>query len=141
MKWLIWNARGINNGTRGKELKNYLRTKNIKLAAIIETGVNENNARGVSHHIAPGWGMLNNYNAAINGRIWVLWDTSYYSVKLIKAEAQVLYCVVTNIRNDQEYAASIVYGYNKVEKGKQLWENLNEIDQITSIPWVIGGRL
>nr|XP_016449430.1 PREDICTED: uncharacterized protein LOC107774419 [Nicotiana tabacum] len=132
---------GINKWYKRKELKNYLKTKNIKFAGMIETRVKEQKAKGVSHHIAPGWEILYNYNVAVNGRIWVIWDTSYYSVKLIKAEAHVIHCVVKDIRKDHEYAVSIVYGFNAVEKRKQLWENLIEIDQMTSIPWVIGGIL
>lgn len=139
MKWIIWNIRGINKWYKRKELKNYLKTKNIKLAGIIETRVKENKAREVSHHIAPGWEMINNYNAKVNGRIWVIWDSNYYTVKLIKAEVQVVHCTVTNARNDEEYAISIVYGYNRVEKRRQLWDNLKQIDQMTTIPWIIGG--
>ncbi|XP_019242200.1 PREDICTED: uncharacterized protein LOC109237736 [Nicotiana attenuata] len=139
MRWLIWNVRGINKWHKRKELKNYLKNKNISLAGIIEIRVKEHNARSASHHIAPRWEIFNDYNAAINGRIWLLWDTNYYSVRVIKAEAQVLHCTVTNIRNDHEYAVSIVYGFNTVEQRKLLWDNLKEIEQMTSIQWVIGG--
>ncbi|XP_019251069.1 PREDICTED: uncharacterized protein LOC109229979 [Nicotiana attenuata] len=140
MKWIIWNVRGINKLYKKKELKNYLKTKNIKLVGIIEARVKENKARENSQHIAPGWEMINNYNAAVNGRIWVKYGLlTTITVKLIKAEAQVLHCTVTNAMRDEEYAISIVYGYNTVEQRRQLWDNLKAIDQMTTIPWIIGG--
>ncbi|XP_075106791.1 uncharacterized protein LOC107774419 [Nicotiana tabacum] len=52
----------------------------VTMECMIETRVKEQKAKGVSHHIAPGWEILYNYNVAVNGRIWVIWDTSYYSV-------------------------------------------------------------
>lgn len=83
--------------------------------------------------------MINNYSATINGRIWILWDPNYYDVKLIKAEAQVIHCTVSKTSNSGEYAVSIVCGYNTFEKRKQLWEDLKEINQRITIPWIIIG--
>lgn len=114
MTWLLWNVRGINKCYKRKELKNYLKIKNIKLAVIIETGVKEHKVKRVNCHIAPGWEILNNYNDAVNGRIWVIWDPNYYSVTLLKAEAQIIHCSVKDIMKDQECILSVVYGFNTI---------------------------
>lgn len=134
MKWLIWNVRGINKWYKRKELRNYLKIKNIKLAGFIETRVKKKNAKIISQHIAPGWEVINNYNAAVNGRICILWDPSCYDVKLIKTEAQMIHCTVSKVSNEGIYVVSIVYGFNTGKKRKQLWENLREINQMVNTP-------
>ncbi|XP_070015336.1 uncharacterized protein [Nicotiana sylvestris] len=139
MKWLIWNVRCINKWYKKKELRNYLKIKNIKLARFIETRVKEKIAKTISQHITPGCEVINNYNAAVNGRIWILWDPNCYDVKLIKAEAEAIHCIVSKVSNDGIYAISVVYGFNTGEKRKHLWENLKEINQMVNIPWIVEG--
>lgn len=72
-----------------KELRNCLKTNNIKLAGIVETRVKKHNPSRISSHIAPGWDVMQNYSHAVNGWIWILWDSNYYTVTLIRTEAQI----------------------------------------------------
>lgn len=139
MAWLILNFRGINKWYKQKELKNYLKTKNIKLAGIIKTRVKEHNMKRVSSHTAPGWEVLHNYTSATTWRIWLIWDPNYYTVTLIRVEAQVIHCLVKGIIGDQECLLTVVYGYNTIEQRKQLWDNLTKIEQGISKPWLLGG--
>ncbi|XP_019070681.2 uncharacterized protein [Solanum lycopersicum] len=43
-------------------------------SCLIETRVKETNAITTINVIASGWNCLNNYNDAVNGRIWIIWD-------------------------------------------------------------------
>ncbi|XP_055814273.1 uncharacterized protein LOC129883684 [Solanum dulcamara] len=65
---------GVNKRYKQKELKNYLHNNKINLAGLIETRVKEHNMKTIVKGIAPEWGILTNYNAATNGRIWLIWD-------------------------------------------------------------------
>ena len=48
-----------------------------------------------SKGIAQGWRSLNNYKEAANGRIWIIWDESWYDIKLITSSAQMMHCHIS----------------------------------------------
>ena len=64
----------------------------MSLAGLIETRVKEVNAKTTINGIAPGWKSLNNYKDAVNGRIWIIWDDSWYDFKIITSSAQMIHC-------------------------------------------------
>lgn len=64
--------RGVNKRYKQKELHNYIRTKNTKLAGLMETRVKEKNFKRVIKVIVPDWDLFNNYQYAQNGRLWVI---------------------------------------------------------------------
>lgn len=72
INWLFWNVRGVNKRYKQKELHNYIRNKNIKLAGLMETRVKEKNFKRVIKVIVPDWDLFNNYQYAQNGRLWVI---------------------------------------------------------------------
>lgn len=94
MTWLFWNVRGINKRYKQKELKQYLRDKQIRLAGLVETRVKENKAQSIASKVTPKWDRLTNYTEAINGRIWILWDAKSYEVQHIAKAVQLIHCRV-----------------------------------------------
>lgn len=74
INWLFWNVRGVNKRYKQKELHNYIRNKNIKLAGLMETRVKEHNFKRVIKAIVSEWEVFINYQYAQNGRLWVVWD-------------------------------------------------------------------
>lgn len=94
MSWLIWNVRGFNKRYKKKELRHYLRANHIKLASLLETRVKEGKVKGILTNVFSGWMSINNYPAAINGRVWVIWDQRHYDVKPIHICAQFIHCLV-----------------------------------------------
>ena len=79
--------KGMNKRYKQKEIKKCLQTNKVSLAGLIETRVKETNAITTINVIASGWNCLNNYNDAVNGRIWIIWDDSLYDVKMITSSA------------------------------------------------------
>lgn len=77
-----------------KETRKIIQNKYITLAGLIENRVKLNNAARVMKSMMLGWGANNNYNAASNGRIWLIWHVAWYTVKLIRAEDQLIHCKV-----------------------------------------------
>ncbi|XP_075083780.1 uncharacterized protein LOC142167787 [Nicotiana tabacum] len=124
---------------RGKEVRNYLKANTIKLAGIVETRIKEHNASRTSSYIAHGWDVIQNYSHPINGRIWILWDSSYYTVTLIMTEAHIFQCLVKGPARNIDCYLTIVYGFNTIDQRKLLWDNLKEAAQGITKPWLIGG--
>ncbi|XP_060170990.1 uncharacterized protein LOC132601964 [Lycium barbarum] len=108
------------------------------LECLIETRVKQHNAQAISKCIAPGWGHANNYSAASNGRIWVMWDLNYYTVTILRVEDQLIHCLVQNATDINCYL-TIIYGFNSIEQPRTLWGYLKDIAQGLNSPWAICG--
>ena len=73
--------RGMNKRYKQKEIKLFLQNNKVSLAGLIETRVKEVNVKAIIKGIAQGWRSLHNYKEAANGRIWIIWDVSWYNIK------------------------------------------------------------
>ncbi|XP_019261721.1 PREDICTED: uncharacterized protein LOC109239590 [Nicotiana attenuata] len=91
--------------------------------------VMEHNAVKISRKIAPGWEFENNYASAVNGRVWMLWDSAVYYVKIVQQAAQLIHCNVVSRNQVIDCDMTVVYGYNTIEKRKELWQQLAGISQ------------
>ncbi|XP_019224481.1 PREDICTED: uncharacterized protein LOC109206146 [Nicotiana attenuata] len=137
--WLFWNVRGVNKRYKQKELANYIKSKNVKIAGLMETRVKEHNFKRVTKAIAPDWEGINNYQYAQNGRVWVLWDPRWYSVKLLKAGDQYVHCQITDNVGKIDCLITVVYGHNTIEQRKALWAEVHKMAANITTPWLIGG--
>nr|XP_010312970.1 uncharacterized protein LOC104644590 [Solanum lycopersicum] len=89
--------------------------------------------------IAPGWKRMHNYNDAANGRIWIIWDDSWYDVQQINRSAQLIHCQVKERSKGFQFNFSVIYGFNTIEQRKSLWTDLNKMAQNVISPWLIIG--
>ncbi|XP_075080308.1 uncharacterized protein LOC142165830 [Nicotiana tabacum] len=139
MNWLFWNVRGANKKYKQKELRKYLKTKHLTLKGITKTKVKVHKAHTVATVVAPNWGFQNNYLSAPNGRIWLLWGNSLYTVDKLREEAQLLHCQVTITTSNKPCVITIIYGYNTCDQRKDMREALKELDQGINMMWLIVG--
>lgn len=139
MTWLFWNVRGMNKRYNQKGIRQYLQIKHIKLAGLIETRVKENNVKRVLNNIHPGWGIITNHQHAANGRLWVIWDTNWYTITLIVMGAQYIHCQIKGRTNNVDCMMTVVYGFNTIEQRKAIWDDLNGIEQGINSPWLVCG--
>ncbi|XP_060170346.1 uncharacterized protein LOC132601264 [Lycium barbarum] len=79
--------------------------------------------------IAPGWKILANYQQAINGRIWFMWDPNWFDVSLSHATAQQIHCTVRDKSSDEQLVITVVYGFNTGDLRKTLWQDMNIVAQ------------
>ena len=107
--------RSMNNRYKQKEIKLFLQLNIVSLAGLIETRVKEVNAKTTINGIAPGWKSLNNYKEAVNGRIWIIWDDSWYDVNLITSSAQMIHCHINERSKGYQFNLTVVYGFNTIE--------------------------
>lgn len=77
-----------------------------------------------------------NYQEVINGRICVAWDPTWYTVQLLRTEAQLVHFHVKSQTGNMDCLLTVIYGYNTIEQRTTLWENLKEVAQGINIPWV-----
>ncbi|KAM3265795.1 hypothetical protein P3L10_002789 [Capsicum annuum] len=136
MSWLFWNVRGVNKRYKQREVKKFLSNKHIKLAGLIETRVKEHKYSSILNLIVPGWGSINNYNAAENGRIWVVWDKNHCDVTALRKENHAIHCKVHQDA-DIKCFLTVVYGFNIINQRRNLWEYQMQIALTVNGPWMI----
>ena len=129
----------MNKRYKQKEIRLLLQQNKTSLAGLIETRVKEANSNTILKAIAPGWKIIHNYKEAVNGRIWVIWDDSWYEVKVIKSTAQMVHCLVNEISKGYQFKVTVVYGYNTSEMRRNLWWELKMLVHSVTDPWLIIG--
>ena len=139
MQWSFCNVRGMNKRYKQKEIKKCLQNNKVTLAGLIETRVKDNNNRATINNIAAGWNCLNNYKDAVHGRIWIIWDDSWYDVKMIASSAQMIHYHIQDRSKGFQFNLTVVYGFNTIEQRKSLWSDMIQIGQNVNHPWIIVG--
>ena len=137
MNVISWNVRGLNDPLKQKAIVNRIKRLKCRLVCLVETRVKENKSQSIVDRLFNGWGMLHNYSAAYNGRIWILWDNSI-RVNLIASNDQ---CITCNVSYDsKQFILSAVYGSNEGTNRRNLWSHLSTVNgSINQEPWLIVG--
>lgn len=105
----------------------------------METRVKGKIFKRIIKAITLDWEGINNYQYAQNGRVWVLWDPRWYSVKLIKAGAQYVHYQLTDNLGKIDCLITVVYGHNTIEQRRALWSDIHNLAANITTPWLIGG--
>ncbi|XP_019241257.1 PREDICTED: uncharacterized protein LOC109221251 [Nicotiana attenuata] len=74
---------------------------------------------------------------SVNGRIWLLVDSNIWQVDVIQTDAQFIHCIISN--SSIRCAMTVVYGYNSLEKRKEMWQKLQSLAQTINYPWLLWG--
>ena len=126
--------RGMNKRYKQKEIRLLLQQNKTSLAGLIEKRVKETNSKATLKAIAPGWKIIHNYKEAANGRIWIIWDESWYDIKVIKSSAQMMHCQINERSKGYQFNLTVVYGFNIFEMRKTLWNDSKMLAHNVSDP-------
>ena len=110
MNIIVWNVRGINDPLKWRAVISRIRGLRCNLVCLIETRVKENKFQAIVDKGFNGWGKLQNYSSARNGRIWILWS-SLVKVEVKDSNDQCITCLVSF--ESKQFWISTVYGANE----------------------------
>ncbi|XP_019262563.1 PREDICTED: uncharacterized protein LOC109240391 [Nicotiana attenuata] len=108
-------------------------------SGLIETRVKEHNSKKNGGNTVVTWQAYDNYQAATNGRIWLIWDSQWCEVSMVRAEAQILHHEVKSRIGDINCFLTIIYGFNAIEHRRSLWGQLKEVAVGINKPWLVTG--
>ena len=133
----VWNVRGLNDPLKQKDIVGRLKRLKCNLVCLIETRVKESKCQTIVDKVFPGWGQLQNYSSAVNGRIWILWS-SLVQVREINTMEQCITCLVSI--QAKQFWLSVVYGLNRGIERRRLWDHLCSLGRnMNQKPWMIAG--
>lgn len=139
MRLIVWNVRGCNKPFKQKEIKLFPKSNKVNVAALLETRVKREKSQKILEKIGRVWNSLNNYDYAVNGRIWIMWDPKKVSVRLVEGHEQAVCCELLDVESGLSQYFVAVYACNTGERRKSLWEFLRHLCGTIQGPILCGG--
>lgn len=136
-----WNVRGFNNSIRRSNFRKWFKFSKALFGSIVETWVKEHRSNKIIHSSFPGWNAVSNYEYAVHGRIWVLWDPAVL-VSVISKSAQMITCMVKLPHIVDEIVVTFVYAVNCKYRRRNLWQEIKHMANASMVidkPWLVLG--
>ncbi|PNX83937.1 hypothetical protein L195_g039987 [Trifolium pratense] len=124
---VTWTVVGSANKHKGKEIR------------VAETRVKANNADRIRNSFGNDWCYLDNYNHHPNGRIWLMWKTCKWNVKLLTCSDQFIHCEVYDVSGKLSHWMSVIYAQNQLANRKKLWLDIKNCANSIQGPWMVIG--
>lgn len=100
------------------------------------------NAASISNQVAPKFQWMFNYECHYNGRIWLGWDPSAWTISGVKVHSQHISCKATSLRAQLHFFVSFVYASTNYIERRDLWNDLFLVNSNlpdTNSPWALSG--
>lgn len=132
---IIWNIRGgkIQKWKAIHRLRNLINMNNIQFFAILEPMIDKNKIEGYKRFLGYENCLSND-----NGKIWCFWIDYCKAIVISNEEQQITICMEDSINNSRMYITRI-HAKCTIAERKDLWVNLENLDQNIDAPWCIGG--
>lgn len=139
MFFCSYNTRGLNN--KVSFYKDFIASRKLNLVALLETHVKRENANFLAHLVAPKFQWVFNYENHYNGRIWLGWDPSFWTISEVVTHSQHISCKISSTDSSTWFYASFIYAFNDYTARRNLWADLINVktNSIHDLPWVLAG--
>ncbi|KAE8724788.1 hypothetical protein F3Y22_tig00009942pilonHSYRG00285 [Hibiscus syriacus] len=133
----FWNVRGFNNPLKQKKVLLRACQYNVNILCLLETRVKTEKFNVIFDSFSVNWYVTTNYDSAINGRIWIIWNKN---IELSTFQVLDQIISVKGKHNGFPFVISVIYGSNDTITRRHLWQNLLELGRnIGHLPWILGG--
>lgn len=131
--------RGLNWPNKQEDLKLFIHSHGIGIAALLETKIKEKNVHAITNKLLPNWHWYHNFDLNSRGRILVGYNPKmYHLIELDKAQ-QAMHFKVVNNHTQKQFVVTVVYGFNTIEERHSLWEFLLYQASMISEAWCVMG--
>lgn len=132
-----WNVRGINDPLKQKMVFKFAKEHDIGIFALIETRVKENNCLKIVNKW-KGWLLMENYQHAHNGRLWILIREDL-QVQFLSKTSQYIHLLVNVPKGVGWVALTFVYASNDLSERRVLWHDLQTLTVGMRYSWMLMG--
>ncbi|XP_074301073.1 uncharacterized protein LOC141632425 [Silene latifolia] len=127
MKISSWNIRGGNDPIKQPEVLEFLRLHQVDIMGVLETRIKEKKAKKVIHNKFKAFKVICNYNAHVNGRIWLVWKPTTVDIHPLIIHSQFIHCEVFHHATYTKFHLTMIYASNNARARDDLWHNLHTI--------------
>ncbi|XP_074315556.1 uncharacterized protein LOC141651756 [Silene latifolia] len=135
-------AAAVSARDRGKsklDVRRFLNNNNVGLYGLVETKVKLQDFAKVLNNLGTHWQGVNNNVFHHGGRVWLIWNPSYFSVTILFVGSQIISAKVVENGSGDVFYFSVVYGFNEDDLRGELWEHLSTFHDTYSGPWAVCG--
>ena len=122
-----WNIRGLNWPNKQEEVKIFQCTNKVGLLGLLETKIKLSKVDSIGQRMFPNWRWHYNFQNNPKGRIWLLWNPTYYSVEILATTDQLIHGRVKQLHSKNCFLVTVVYGMNSLMHRQRLWDDLIDI--------------
>ncbi|XP_074299237.1 uncharacterized protein LOC141630296 [Silene latifolia] len=94
---------------------------------VLETRIKEKKAKKVIHNKFKAFKVICNYNAHVNGRIWLVWKPTTVDIHPLIIHSQFIHCEVFHHATYTKFHLTMIYASNNARARDDLWHNLRTI--------------
>ncbi|XP_074298722.1 uncharacterized protein LOC141629647 [Silene latifolia] len=127
MKISSWNIRGRNDPIKQQEVLEFLRLHQVDIMGVLDTRIKEKKAKKVIHNKFKACKVICNYNAHVNGRIWLVWKPTTVDIHPLIIHSQFIHCEVFHHATYTKFHLTMIYASNNARARDDLWHNLRTI--------------
>lgn len=115
-----------------------VRAHSPAIMMLTETKVGDKKAKGIVDKLPFDRAIYANTIGLLGG-LWVLWDTAQVEVSKLSPIEQEIHDAVTPSYFNNSWLLSAVYASPRYAEQRLLWENLEPVANLHSLPWMIAG--
>ncbi|GAV75836.1 Exo_endo_phos domain-containing protein [Cephalotus follicularis] len=138
VKGACWNIRGLNDTSKHKEVRIFVKKYGVAFLGLLETRVRSLNKVRVARGLVKGWSCVRNHKDLLLGRIWVLWNPGLVKFKVADISHQAIHGELVGA--GYSVGVSVVYGDCSYIARRELWKELEaKVGRFSTKPWIICG--
>ena len=138
MNILIWNCRGSLNPNFRSIMNGMVNSYSPTIMIISETKTSGKRAKGIADRLPLGVAIFAN-TIGLAGGLWLLWDSTQVDIVEVSSTEQEIHVVVILSYSNNPWLLFAIYASPRYVERHLLWENLEAISGLHSLPWVITG--
>jgi len=139
MTMLFWNDRAVNKKSRRRDIKKHIQSFVPYVVGLIETKIKPNKSYRISKCFPTTWAFYNNNALSNRGRIWVVWDTAFWTGTILYVSLQQITLQLHN-KGGLTMPLTVTYGENNQANRNVLWSDIRHIHaSYQSMPWILVG--
>ncbi|XP_061357803.1 uncharacterized protein LOC133302092 [Gastrolobium bilobum] len=114
-----------------------VRRHKIEVAAILEPRVSGSKAKQIIKKLGFNNSIVEDAHG-FTGGLWLLWNDDRCQVQALKQTHQFIHVRVT-LADHQAFLYTVIYASPREEIRKRLWDDLLQLSEDISVPWLIAG--
>ncbi|XP_061348526.1 uncharacterized protein LOC133293922, partial [Gastrolobium bilobum] len=114
-----------------------VRRHKIEVAAILEPRVSGSKAKQIIKKLGFNNSIVEDAHG-FTGGLWLLWNNDRCQVQALKQTHQFIHVRVT-LADHQAFLYTVIYASPREEIRKRLWDDLLQLSEDISVPWLIAG--
>lgn len=138
MNIVIWNCRGASNPSFQSYVHNLVQMHSPAIMIITETKISGLRAKNITDQLQFD-GAIHANNIGFSGGLWVLWDSTQVEISELSSSEQEIHTLVRDLSSNSSWLMSAIYASPRYAERRLLWENLSQVAELHTLPWIIAG--